>query len=106
MRDHIHIRRFLNRKGSHAGAYVYARIGDSTTCRDADCDHEWCIDTTLRISACSRTVSLDFELETAAERRNSLHNVTTLIDALTQFRDALVIEADRAAGRTRASRSR
>lgn len=47
-----------------------------------DCTHAWCIDLDLTIADCSRIVSLAFEIGTAAERRNRLHKVDTLIDAL------------------------
>ncbi len=106
MRHHVRIRRFLNRPGHHAGAYVHAVVGDSSTCVEPDCTHDWCVDVDLTIADCSRIVSLDFEIGTAAERRNSLHKVDTLIDALGQFREALVVESDRAAARARPRRRR
>jgi hypothetical protein len=93
MRCHINIRRFLNRKGHHAGAHVIARVGDTSDEPDF-CRHTWC-PIVLEISGCSRVVSLDFELYTAAERRNSLHKLDVLIDTITQFRDAVAVEAAR-----------
>jgi hypothetical protein len=101
VRDHIHIRRFLNRRGFHAGAFIQAVVPDSTTCRDPDCEHRWCVDPVLLISDCYRVTSLDFDLTTAGGRRNSLYKIDVLIDTLTQFREAFVVEATRATERSR-----
>lgn len=99
---HIRIRRFLNRPGHHAGAYVIASVADSSSCRRADCDHYFCAEMDLRISDCDR--SLDFAVNDAAARRNSLYKINTLIDTLEAFREALIIEADRAAANKRPRR--
>ena len=96
MRDHIRIRRFLNYPRHFYGAYVIAVVGDTSTCRKSGCDHLWCGDIQLRISDCDRVCSLDFDLDSAAARRNSLHKVTVLIETLIRFREALEIEAERA----------
>lgn len=104
MRDHIHIRRFLNRRGFHAGAYIHAVVPDSTTCRDPECEHRWCVDPTLRISDCDRITSFDFDLDSAGDRQNSLYKIDVLIDTLTAFRAALALEAARAAERSRSKR--
>jgi hypothetical protein len=101
VRNHIRIRRFLNRPGHHAGAYVIAVVGDSESCRDKDCSHQYCIDVRLSISDCARLVALDFDLDDAAGRRNSMYKINTLIDALVAFRAALEIEVERAARRPR-----
>ena len=82
---------------STTGAYVYAVVPDSSTCRDDDCDHRYCADPILRFSDCGRVVSFDFEVDTADERRNSFHKLDVMIDSLTKFRDALALEAHRAA---------
>ena len=96
MRDHIHIRRFLNRRGYHAGAFIQAVVPDSASCRDPKCDHRWCVDPTLRISDCYRVASLDFDLGSPGDRQNSLYKIDVLIDTLTRFREALALEVDRA----------
>ena len=101
MRHHLHIRRFLNRGGHHAGAYVVAAVPDSASCRIKDCSHLFCGTLVLDIADCSRVVHLDFDLDTAARRRNSLHKINTLVDVLTRFRDALEVESARIATRGR-----
>jgi hypothetical protein len=103
---HVRIRRFLNMPGHHAGAYVYAHVGDSAACDRPECNHKWCTDIELMIADCGRSISLAFELGTAAERRNSRRKIATLIDALEQFRDALEVESTRAAARSRRRRAR
>ena len=104
MPHHVRIRRFLNRPGHHAGAYVYAHVGDSTACHRPQCTHRWCTDIDLTIADCGRTISLAFEVGTAAERRNSRRKINALIDTLEQFRDALEVESSRAAARSRRQR--
>jgi hypothetical protein len=104
VRDHIHIRRFLNRRGFHAGAFIQAVVPDSTTCREAGCQHRWCVDPVLRISDCYRVASFDFDLDTPGARQNSLYKIDVLIETLIQFREALTLEAGRAADGSRSKR--
>jgi hypothetical protein len=106
VRNHLRIRKFLNRPGHYAGAYVIAEVPDTASCRSVDCDHRSCFWPVLRISDCSRSIDLDFEVATAAERRNSLYKLDVLIGTLIEFRAALEIEADRAAARPRRTRKR
>ena len=47
----------------------------------------------LRISDCANQVALEFGVETAELRANSIHKIDTLIGALNRFRDALIAEA-------------
>jgi hypothetical protein len=104
VRDHIHIRRFLNRRGFHAGAYIHAVVPDSTTCRDPECGHRWCVDPVLIISDCDRVTSFDFDIDSPGGRQNSLYKIDVLIESLAQFREALILEATRAAERSRPRR--
>ena len=69
-------RRFLNRRGHHAGAYVLA-----------DCTIEmWrdqpAVDASVTIADCSRLVTLDFSGATAPEIGNALFKARTLRDTL------------------------
>jgi hypothetical protein len=48
----------------------------------------------LRISDCTNEIALDFSLETAAFRENSLFKADTLLGALERFRDALDAEIE------------
>ena len=49
---------------------------------------------TLRIADCTTELYLDFGVDSAVRRENSLYKVDTLITALRRFRAALVAEAD------------
>lgn len=47
----------------------------------------------LRISDCSSEIWLEFGVESAARRQNSLHKIDTLLAVLHRFRDGLADEA-------------
>ena len=101
MRYHLKVRRFLNRPGHHRGAYIVARVPDVDSCRARGCLHTWCYDAVLDIADCSRVVQLDFDMETAVQRRNAIAKANLLVDVITQFRDALVVSAEQVARRQR-----
>lgn len=107
MRYHLRVRRFLNRPGHHAGAHVMAVVPDSSSCTKEGCDHRWCSDPELRIADCSSVISLEFDRDTASDRRNSLYKLDVLIDTLTRFRAALEVEfaRDTAARQRRRTRA-
>ena len=79
-------RRFLNRRGFHAGAYVLAdcRIvterAAGTTVREVDAE--------LTIADCSRVVSLDLSALNEADARNALHKARLLRAVVDEFTDA------------------
>jgi hypothetical protein len=58
----------------------------------------------LRIGDCMNVIHLEFSVDSAAERQNSLHKIDTLIASLERFRSGLAAEAElrvqREAGRT------
>ena len=56
----------------------------------------------LRVADCVNEVYLEFSVDSAAKRENSLHKADTLLGALHRFRDALEAEADLYAARERA----
>ena len=100
MPHRYYTRRFLNRRGHHAGAYVLASVED-TTRRKPD-DDAW-VETDFVLSDCGRQIQLDFDVDPAG-LPNSLHKVDVLLDTLTRFRAALVEEGRRAAERERRAR--
>jgi hypothetical protein len=53
----------------------------------------------LRVADCVNEVYLEFSVDSAAKRENSLHKADTLLGALHRFRDALEAEADLYAAR-------
>jgi hypothetical protein len=106
MPDHLFIRRFLNRPSHHRGAYIVARVPYMGPCRDKHCSHLFCADVVFDIADCSRVVHLEFDLDTASQRRNALAKANTLVEVTTRFRDALEVAvaqvaADRAFGSRR-----
>jgi hypothetical protein len=48
----------------------------------------------LRIADCVNQVNLEFSVDTAERRENSLHKIVTLIAALEQFRAGLAAESE------------
>ena len=56
----------------------------------------------LRVSDCSNEIALEFSLESAGFRENSLFKIDTLLDALQHFRDGLAAEVELAELRCRA----
>ena len=56
----------------------------------------------LKIGDCNNEIHLEFGVENAALRDNSLHKIETLLGALHRFRDGLQAEADLHAERERA----
>ena len=55
----------------------------------------------LRISDCVNEINLEFSVDSAATRDNSLYKIETLISALERFRAALVAEAELRSSRER-----
>jgi hypothetical protein len=53
----------------------------------------------LRVADCVNEVYLEFAVDSAAKRENSLFKANTLLDAVQRFRDALEAEADLYAAR-------
>jgi hypothetical protein len=88
----------LNRPGLYGDAYVRVFVEDTTARRHRrGADPEL----VLQIADCTNTINLEFSLETAQLRENSLFKVNTLLGALHRFRDGLAAEAERAWQRER-----
>jgi hypothetical protein len=80
-------RTFLNLRGHHAGAYALADIKvepgydrDERTKR---------VSATLSIADCGRVVTLEFDVDSPSDARNSLHKARLLRDVVNHFTDAL-----------------
>ena len=82
----------LNLPGFHGGACVRVLVEDTTFRKWRRRPPEPRI--RFRIADCTNEISLWFELDTEAERRNSLHKIETLLGAVQRFRDALDAEAE------------
>jgi hypothetical protein len=103
-RARVDERRFLNLPGFHGGAYVFAYVEDTSgrgpqrhpRCDD-DCERcpfNFEPRMILEIADCSERIELEFDLDSEADRVNSLHKLDTLIAALRVFRRGLVAEFD------------
>ncbi len=88
----FYVRKFLNRRGHHAAAYVYAVVEQA---RD---DDAYTDDPTFELTDCFRRVELEFPLGSAADRANSVRKARLLAEAAVGFADALEAEAERRAG--------
>ena len=80
----------LNRPGLYGDAFVRVFVEDTTACRRGR-RHPRLV---LQIADCTNTINLEFSLETAELRENSLFKVDTLLGALYRFRDGLAAEAE------------
>ena len=78
----------LNRPGLYGDAFVRVFVEEtSERCRRDP-------RTELTIADCDNEITLEFSLETAQLRENSLFKIDTLLAALHRFRDALAAEAE------------
>lgn len=79
-------REFLNLPGHHSMANI---VADITKYRGDEEKGERWINIHLGIADCNRTITLAIDYEDVEERKNALHKVDTLINTLTEFREAL-----------------
>jgi hypothetical protein len=86
----------LNRPGLYGDAFVRVLVEDSTARRRRRSRDPELV---LQIADCSNTINLEFSLETAQLRENSLFKIDTLLGALHRFREGLLAEAGLAARR-------
>lgn len=81
-------RRFLNRRGHHAGAYVIAACQIETWQERAE------VDASVTIADCRRVVTLDLSGATTSEISNALFKARALRDTLVDLTAALEQMAD------------
>jgi hypothetical protein len=91
----------LNRPAFDGGAHVRAFVEDTSTHRIRR-SRLPSPRLKLRITDCDNQIHLEFSVESADVRENSLHKIATLIAALERFRDGLAAEAELRAQRERA----
>jgi hypothetical protein len=95
-RTRVCVRRFLNRPGFHAGAYVLAEVQDTSELAVREQDGRLVNPRPhlrLEIADCSERIDLEFAVHSAEHVRNSLHKLDTLAAALARFRAGLLEEA-------------
>ena len=83
----------LNRPEFDGGAHVRAFVED-TSQRRARRRRAPSPRLKLRIADCTNEIHLEFSVDSAAARENSLYKIETLIAALDRFRRALAAEAE------------
>ena len=81
-------RRFLNRRGHHAGAFVLAE------CKVDTWQDRAAVDAFLTIADCSRVVTLDLSGATTSDISNALFKARTLRDTLVDLTVTLEHMAD------------
>lgn len=97
----VDVRRFLNFPGFHDGAYIVAyvedtrprRIDAARSRRSFPSDPVPRARTILEIADCGERINLEFALHNELQVQNSLYKVDSLLHTLTEFRAALVAEA-------------
>ena len=82
----------LNRPGFYGDAFVRVFVEDTTAGRGRRRNRDPKL--VLEIADCLNTINLEFSLETAELRENSLFKADTLIASLRRFRDGLAAEAE------------
>jgi hypothetical protein len=92
----------LNRPEFDGGAHVRAFVED-TSQRRARRRRAPSPRLKLRIADCTNEIHLEFSVDSAAARENSLYKIETLIAALDRFRRALAAEAELRARREHTS---
>jgi hypothetical protein len=95
-------RTLLNRPAFDGGAHVRVFVEDTSTHRVRR-RRLPSPRLKLRITDCVNEINLEFSVESADVRENSLYKIATLIAALERFRDGLTAEAELRAERERAS---
>lgn len=93
--NRYYVRKFLNRRGHHAGAYVLAFVERAP----ANATAGYCLDTHLEIADCNRRITFDFPFWSKADRANSLHKARLLAEVTARFAEALQAELEEVAKR-------
>ncbi len=83
----------LNHPGYHAGAYIHVFVEDTSRRRFRP-DGYPSPRFRLEIADCANHIRLEFDVETAGGRENSLYKIETLIGSLRRFQAGLQAEAE------------
>ena len=93
--NRYYVRKFLNRRGYFAGAYILASVEHAP----ANATAGYGIDTHMEITDCSRRIELDFPMWSKGDRANSLAKARLLAEVMDRFADALEAEIEDVAQR-------
>lgn len=86
-------RKFLNKKGYQSGAYVFADVERNESKyknhkgKKIHYIHHYF---NFKLSDCDRVISLDFDIGSNGEFKNSLHKLDVISDTLKEFRHKLI----------------
>ena len=83
-------RKFLNRKGHHSTASIFAEI-IRTSCRRED-NKKYSVwhDIELKLSDCDRFINLDLSLGNKSAKTNSIQKLDILISVLTELKQKII----------------
>jgi hypothetical protein len=84
----------LNRPKFDGGAYVQVFVEDTSGRKRRFRHAPPSPRLRLRVADCAHEVNLEFSVDSAELRENSLFKIATLLGALTRFRDGLAAEAE------------
>jgi hypothetical protein len=84
----------LNRPKFDGGAHVRVFVEDTSGRKRRLCRAPTSPRLRLRVADCAHEVNLEFSVDSAELRDNSLFKIETLLGALTRFRDGLAAEAE------------
>lgn len=96
-RPRLYVRRFLNLPGHHGSAYVFIRVRRVSGTEGSS------IEVTFTMTDCYDRISLEFDMDTPAGRRNSVHKARVVRDAAARLVDALEAESAVAHGKSSSS---
>jgi hypothetical protein len=82
----------LNKPGFHGDAYVRVFVEDTSGRRYRKSPPAPRL--RLRIADCTNVINLEFSVESAPLRENSLFKIDTLLEALGRFRETVAAEAE------------
>src|SRR5690606_20208913 len=88
---HIRRREFLN-LNPELGDYIIAVVEDAREKHVCDKDNDGWHEVILRLADCTSEIEFYFDLNTVAERENSLHKIRTLAEVINEFKRALELE--------------
>lgn len=90
----FYLRQFLNKKGHHSNAFIYAEISKNvSSSKNKDKSNYW-RDTELKIGDCDRIVNLSMDLNSLNSASNSIHKLDILINTLKAFKKAFIKEVN------------
>lgn len=84
-------RAFLNKPGMQTSAHVIAKVTRGTNRYGSN--RPWW-EYRLRLADCTRSIDLEFFLDDAEERRNSIHKIDLLVDTLVKFQHYVHLGAE------------